>query len=228
MNNFEVISLDMFQTLVNVDSRIEQIWRPILQNNFTAQFAEEYAKSLLKVFFTHWIELRKTGQFQLMNEIYERSFIELFKKKAIQFDAGEAVKILFREHTLSQFYDETIDFLDSILKRHKVCIVSDADDAMIPNFYERYGVHLFTSEQHQSYKNDDRNTMFKELLKFYRIAPKQVLHVGDSASDILGASREGIVTCWINRNNRAWEYGVKPDYIIESLNEMEDILFVQK
>ncbi|SEN30448.1 HAD-hyrolase-like [Paenibacillus sophorae] len=99
---------------------------------------------------------------------------------------------------------------------------------MIPYFYERYGVHLFTSERHQSYKNDNRNTMFKELLKFYRTNPKQVLHVGDSASDVLGANREGIVTCWINRNKRMWEHEVKPDYIVESLDEIEEMLVTRK
>lgn len=67
--------------------------------------------------------------------------------------------------------------------------------------------------------------MFKELLKFYDIDPKQVLHIGDSASDIIGANREGITTCWINRDHRAWEHDIKPDYIIESLNEIEEILY---
>ncbi|AIQ13027.1 hypothetical protein PDUR_14715 [Paenibacillus durus] len=66
------------------------------------------------------------------------------------------------------------------------------------------------------------------MLKFYRTNPKQVLHVGDSASDVLGASREGIVTCWINRNNRVWEHDVKPDYIVQSLNEIEELLMTRK
>jgi putative hydrolase of the HAD superfamily len=95
---------------------------------------------------------------------------------------------------------------------------------MIPHFYESYGAHLLTSERHQSYKNDEKNSMFKELLKYYGVDPKQVLHTGDSASDILGAKREGIVTCWINRNNKTWEHEIKPDYIIESLYEIEEIL----
>ncbi|SEN30489.1 putative hydrolase of the HAD superfamily [Paenibacillus sophorae] len=70
MKDFKIISLDMFQTLVNIESRREQIWRPILQNTFTAQLAEEYGQTLLKYFFTHWNELRKTRQFHLMNEFY--------------------------------------------------------------------------------------------------------------------------------------------------------------
>ena len=39
MKQFEVISLDMFQTLVNVASRTEQIWKPVLQSDYTNQIA---------------------------------------------------------------------------------------------------------------------------------------------------------------------------------------------
>lgn len=228
MKDLKVISLDMFQTLVNVDSRIEQVWKPILQGNYTYQLAEEYAQSLLKHFFNHWIELRKTGQFYLMNEVYKRSFIELFHDKAVSYDTIEAVRILFQEHTLSHFYDETVDFLENISQKYKVCIVSDADNAMIPNFYQKYNAHLFTSERYQSYKNDELNSMFKELLKFYNVDAGQVLHIGDSASDIVGANREGIITCWINRDQKIWEHDVKPDYVIESLSEVGKILLPQE
>lgn len=223
MENIEVVSLDMFQTLVNVNSRIEHIWKPILQNKFTTQLAEENAKLLLKYFFIHWIELRENGQFYLINEVYKRSFRDIFIEKEIAYDPNEAVRVLFREHTLSHFYDETVSFLESIVQKYKVCIVSDADDAMVPNFYERYGLQVFTSEQYQSYKNDERNIMFKELLRFYGTNPKQIIHIGDSTSDIIGANREGIVTCWINRNNIVWEHEIKPDYIVKSLDEIEEI-----
>ncbi|MNE75642.1 Pyrimidine 5'-nucleotidase YjjG [compost metagenome] len=83
---------------------------------------------------------------------------------------------------------------------------------------------MFTSEQFQSYKNDENNIMFKEMLKFYNADPSKVLHIGDSVSDIVGANREGITTCWLNRNKRTWEHQVKPDYVIESLNDLEGIL----
>ncbi|AKG34896.1 hypothetical protein VK70_10240 [Paenibacillus durus ATCC 35681] len=126
MKDFEIISMDMFQTLVNIDTRIKQIWRPILQNTFTAHLAEEYGQTLLKYFFTHWNELRTTGQFHLMNEVYERSFTQLFKEKAVSYDVGEAVRIIFQEHTLSQLYDETAGFLESVSKSHKVCNCSNS------------------------------------------------------------------------------------------------------
>ena len=70
----------------------------------------------------------------------------------------------------------------------------------------------------------DKNTMFKELLKFYDADPRKVIHIGDSISDVVGAKREGIIACWLNRDKKIWEHELKPDLIIESLNDLEVIL----
>lgn len=51
MRRFEVVSLDMFQTLVDVNSRVEQIWRPILSDTYTAHRAEECARAAASLFF---------------------------------------------------------------------------------------------------------------------------------------------------------------------------------
>lgn len=224
MKHFEVVSLDMFQTLVNVDSRIEQIWKPILSNTYTQEVANECAQLLLKYFLEYWAQMKNTQQFFLMKEVYGRSFVSVFEHLDLSYDSIAANKGLFEEHTLSEFYEDTLEFLNRISEDYKICIVSDADDAMLPSFYTNYGIHMFSSEQFQSYKNDENNIMFKEMLKFYNADPSKVLHIGDSVSDIVGANREGITTCWLNRNKRTWEHQVKPDYVIESLNDLEGIL----
>lgn len=89
----------MFQTLVNVNSRVEHIWRPILQNGFTTQLSEDYAGKLIDRFLFHWTELRNTEQFYLIYEVYKRSFTDIFNDKAISINPSEAVEILFNEHT---------------------------------------------------------------------------------------------------------------------------------
>jgi putative hydrolase of the HAD superfamily len=43
-------------------------------------------------------------------------------------------------------------------------------------------------------------------------------------SDILGASKADITTCWLNREGKNWDYSIKPDYEAESLLEAADIL----
>lgn len=224
MKPFEVVSLDMFQTLVNVDSRIEQTWKPILLNTYTRESADECGCLLLNYFFEHWEQMKATKQFFLMSEVYERSFGSLFRQMNMTYEAAAALEILFEEHTRSEFYEDTAAFLNSVLQKYKVCIVSDADEAMTPEFYKKYGIRLFTSERYRSYKNDANNTMFKELLQINHTSPDKVIHIGDSVSDVVGAKREGIKACWLNRHKRVWNHEIAPDFVIESLSDLEFIL----
>lgn len=224
MGRFEVISLDMFQTLVNVDSRKEQIWKRILQESFTSEMASEYGRSLLNHYYSVSTEARRLGQFVLTRDIYRSSFERIFEQYYISYDCFDAVEILFHEHRMSEFYEETEDVLKRLIKEFRVCIVSDTDIMMLPEFYKNYQIPLFASEQYLSYKNDHDNRMFQEVIQHYGIEPSKVIHIGDTASDVLGAKRAGMSACWINRDKQQWNQDIQPDYIIQSLVEIFDIL----
>jgi putative hydrolase of the HAD superfamily len=214
----------MFQTLVNVNSRIDQIWRPILAEQFQPERASKHAADLLACFMVEWDRTRETAAFVLLEEIYGRSFEQLFREQEIVCSHREAAEILFREHRLAHFYEDTQNFLAFIAGRYQVCITSDADDAMIPDFYRSYGAKLFTSEQCLSYKNDRGNKIFKDLIRHYQVPPAEILHIGDSKSDVLGAKREGIAACWINRGGQPWNLEPQPDYTVQSFAELAGIL----
>lgn len=55
--------------------------------------------------------------------------------------------------------------------------------------------------------------------------PQKVLMVGDSlSSDILGGQNAGIPTCWVAPKGKACTLEKQPDYRIESIAELEDLL----
>jgi putative hydrolase of the HAD superfamily len=83
---------------------------------------------------------------------------------------------------------------------------------------------VFISEEVGSYKNDPESRIFSKVLEYYRIEPERVLHIGDSSSDIIGANKIGIKSCWINRNGLNWKYDGKPDYIVRSLVEAVELI----
>ncbi|MTI48936.1 MAG: HAD family hydrolase [Firmicutes bacterium] len=56
------------------------------------------------------------------------------------------------------------------------------------------------------------------------VKPEKKLHIGDAGSDIIGANRVGIKTCWINRSQKEWKNEIKPTYTIHSLEEILGIL----
>ncbi|MNP83027.1 Pyrimidine 5'-nucleotidase YjjG [compost metagenome] len=77
---------------------------------------------------------------------------------------------------------------------------------------------------YKSYKNDCRNVMFGEVIAHYGVEPEEIIHAGDTASDVLGAARAGIKTCWINREEAVWQQEVKPDYTVKTLDELYELL----
>lgn len=55
--------------------------------------------------------------------------------------------------------------------------------------------------------------------------PKKAMIVGDSpSSDIQGGQNAGIKTCWVNPNHRTYTRETLPDYEIENLAQLEELL----
>lgn len=55
--------------------------------------------------------------------------------------------------------------------------------------------------------------------------PRKAMIVGDSlTSDILGGINAGIRTCWVNPGHKTAPAHIQPDYEIENLTQLEDLL----
>lgn len=221
MNKYDVISLDMFQTLVDLQPAAWRMWHRILGQPGRE---EAYQRQLIGLYYEVAQQERAEGAFMLTRDIYERCFERLFHTHQIDFCPAEATAILVHEHQCAPCYEETESFLDLIHTPYRVCIVSDTDVAMLPDFYEKYDMPLYASETYGSYKNDSSNRMFKELIAHYGVEPERILHIGDSVSDVLGAQREGITACWLNRTGASWTEAVKPDYTVADLNGVWRVL----
>ncbi|GKU27506.1 HAD family hydrolase [Clostridium folliculivorans] len=223
---FDLISIDMFQTLVNIQARKFFIWRRILKEQFNEELALECAKSVSKNVITGFHKSASiNGEFVNLKNMFKPFFRSVFEEMNICFDEEEAVKIFMDEHTNSEPYDDVERFFSLIADSIPICLVTDADYEMVMPILEKYKFdEVFISEKVMSYKNEPNSKIFKEVLKHYSVDPSRVLHIGDSSSDIIGANRVGIKSCWINRDDLKWDYSIQPDYIIKSLNEVIDIL----
>ncbi|MFC3748433.1 HAD family hydrolase [Paenibacillus sp. GCM10012306] len=226
MKSIKVISLDMFQTLVNLDRRTMSMWNAILGDDCSEDQANSYQARLLEHYYTIAVQMRGDGQFLLTKEIYRRCFTRLFSTYNIRFEPEQALDILVREHSQAELYEETEDFIRYILGKYDVCIVSDTDEDMLPAFYTRYPIRLFASETYKSYKNDHSNTLFQQVIAHYNVRPAEIIHIGDTASDVLGAKRAGIRACWLNRLSVPWtlDNHNDPDFIIQNLNDARPFL----
>lgn len=136
-NDFKLVSLDVFQTLMDVNTRRDYVWRSILGDSYSETLAEEY-----------WN------------------------------DANNLVFSYFNK------------------------CVSDADRDMVSPLLERFIFDkVFLSEDYHCYKFDPKGHIFNEVIGYYKVNPEEIIHIGDGYSDIVGANRVGIKTCWLNRRN---------------------------
>lgn len=226
MKKIAVVSVDMFQTLVNVNSRRDCFWKRLLPPEFPRHLADKYWEKATRIIFRKYDELfRKDDEFINSRAIMEISFQQLSKLTGLDLQAEEAAQILTEEHGRSSPYEDTEDFLHRVGKHYPICVVSDADEDMIQPLAGLYRFDkIFTSEQYRSYKGSPDGRFFRAVTDHYKVAPEKILHIGDSKYDVLGAKRAGLQACWLNRKGRKWDSEVQPTFTASSLGEVANLL----
>lgn len=212
----------MFQTLVDINTRIPFIWKRILKDKYSDELARMCANQVsLKVINQFHEAGCKSSKFYNLRSLFAPCFKEISLETGLGFNSDTAVDIFLSEHGNSALYDDSLQFFELIDGRVPICLVSDADNIMIQPLLNRFKFDsVFISEEVESYKNDNESRIFSKVLEHYRISPDKVLHIGDSSSDIIGANKVGLKSCWINRHDSEWKYNGKPDYIVHSLIEV--------
>lgn len=123
--------------------------------------------------------------------------------------AEEAVKALSKKYRLFLTSNGTTHVQKSRLKSADI---------------EQYFENIFISQQIGVNKPDKGffDGCFSQIPDF---DPKKAIIVGDSlTSDILGGINAGIATCWVNPAGKKARADIRPDYEIESLAKLEQLL----
>ena len=229
MNHFEVISIDMFQTLVDVGSMRHHFWRRILGEKYSKDLVDRYGSQWGELFPAHFEKaIENEGDFVPVGKIFEGYWALLFEKFKIDFDPLEARRLHFEIHRLAPPYEDAEKFVDAIGRRYPVCLVSDSDLEMIRPHLDRFRFdRVFISEQLEAYKGDPDRRMFQAVIDHYEVLPEKILHIGDMHTDVLGAKRSGLGACWLNRDGQKWRHPVKPDYEVNTLYEAAEILGIE-
>lgn len=175
------------------------------------------------------------GQFPAMKEIvptYRKdAWTQGLKAMGINDTAfgaelGEAFPRERRE--TARLYEESFEILDVLKKQYELLLLTNGSPALqnikleltpelVPYFKQ-----IIISGDFGKGKPDA--TIFEHALDKMNVKPNEVLMVGDNLNtDILGASRTGITSVWINRKNAQAEK-VIPDYEIKDLMELLPLL----
>ncbi len=113
MKEYKILSLDLFQTLVDVESRSQHVWKRILESDFSEESWKYYSRlahqEIISRFHT---SLCCNDQFQTMREIFQLCFSDLFRKEQVEFCSKSAADILIDEHNNAHMYEESMEFVE--------------------------------------------------------------------------------------------------------------------
>lgn len=221
---YRYLSFDMFQTLVDVNQRIPHIWSKVYRERYTHEQAYRGARAVIEAYSAKYSEAVCAEAFIPMCELYLQSARMALRGSDIDADPGELVGHLIKEHANAPFYDEVPEVLRQLSGSYELLISSDSCHEMVDSILEKLPVRqVFISDDLLCYKADTRCRFFKRVLSETGAQPGEMLHIGDSAADIIGASACKIKTCLICRDDHP-PAGVSPDYTVDDLRQLMGIL----
>lgn len=121
------------------------------------------------------------------------------------------------------------ELLDSLKHKAQLGIITNGFTDLQQIRLERTGFQDFFStlviSEQVGIAKPDRGIFDYAFSKMGEPDKEEVLMVGDNPhSDILGGMNAGIHTCWLNHHGHEVPEGIKPNYQVSSLNELNTLL----
>lgn len=176
----------------------------------------------------HWEQLELGTMTR--DEVLVKRFAMLFEERGIDVDAVAVARAYEQNLSIGHYFlpgaEETVDALS---KKYRLFLASNGTASVqkgrmtSANLY-RFFEKVFVSQEigHNKPSLAYFNACFAQIPDF---DPAEAIMVGDSlSSDIQGGINAGIKTCWVNPDHAAPKAGIVPDFEIEALHQLPDLL----
>lgn len=231
MNCFDTVLWDVDQTLLDFEKSQDYALRFSFKQ-FDLEVDDEIVKLYAAINDSYWkrLELGEVTK----KELLTGRFDTLFKELNIQKISSAAMAPVYQKALGSVYFyrDDSLNLCRSLQGKVKQYVVTNgvADtqrNKLMLSGLDQYMDGIFISEEMKYDKPDIRffEECFKQIPDFQR---EKTLIVGDSlSSDMKGGNLAGICCCWYNPGNKKNESGLRIDYEIGNLWEVEGILSCQ-
>ena len=224
---FEYLFLDLDDTILDFH-KAERLAISKTIREFGLEPTEEVLQRYHLINKWHWeqLELGKLTR----AEVLENRFGVLFQEFGVEADKTACARAY--EHNLSQghfFLPGAEEAVDRLSKKYRLFLASNGTASVqkgrmtSANLY-RFFEQVFVSQElgHNKPSLEYFEAAFSRIPGFDR---SKCLMVGDSlTSDIRGGIRAGIKTCWVNPGHALHPAEITPDYQIEYLYQLEELL----
>ena len=223
----EFLFLDLDDTILDFH-KAERIAIAKTIRDFGVEPTEEVLHRYHIINKWHWeqLELGKLTR----AEVLENRFAVLFSELGVGVDAALCARTYEKNLSIGHYFlPGAEEAVDSLHKKYRLFLASNGTasvqkgrmtSANLYRFFER----VFVSQEigHNKPSKDYFDACFAQIPDFDR---ERAIMVGDSlTSDIRGGINAGLKTVWINPDHVENTTDIHPDYEIESIIELEELL----
>ena len=224
---FEFLFLDLDETILDFQKAEKNALSKMLQS-FGLTPTEEVLTQYHRINKAHWEALERK---ELTREQVQLGrFQVLFQMFSMEIDPKEAARTY--EQNLScghWFLPGAEEAVKSLSKKYKLYLASNGTakvqaGRLASAQIAPYFAGIFISQEIGANKPSAEffEHCFAHIPGFDK---EKAIIVGDSlSSDILGGQNAGIATCWVNPHHQARREGIRVDYEIEALSQLEELL----
>lgn len=224
ISNIKIISIDLFRTLIDLEDGDELIYETFLKGTYSDTLAKKYRKRAKEILTQKWNDAGiDEKHFKNERMIFEEILVDLFNEIGLYLDPQSAANIIIDQHKHYNAFEDTFLFLKTVSEQYRICLSTDCDIDMITGIDEFYSFdYVFVSEELQAYKLNPK--FFNLVIEHYNVKPENIMHIGDSKSDIVAPKTLGVLTCWLNRKGLKWDHNIRPDFEVNSLRGVIHLL----
>ncbi|HTL51849.1 MAG TPA: HAD-IA family hydrolase [Planctomycetota bacterium] len=227
--SWDLISIDAYGTIFDASPVFEMATVEVARHHGGLD-----ARKLSQVWGRHFNEVYHAitdceslpDPFPTIRDLSTTSLERTLREFNLEDDPKRGTEIWFEHLMTIRLYDDVIAALQALQGRCRLILTSDADEDFLLPVLNTLGLpfeHIFVSETFRTYKMARQGGLLEVALRRVEADPSRVVHVGDSAADLIAAQRAGCRGVWLQRPGQPPPPGHTPWRTITSLHHLADL-----
>ena len=223
----QFVLIDLDDTILDFH-KAERVGLKNTLRHFGLEPNEATIQLYLEINQAHWRALEQGNMTR--KQVNEGRFTELFHRFDKEVDGASCAAYYLSQLALTHDYlPGAEEMVAKLSQKYQLYIASNGNIAVQTPRLANSGLNRYIQDAFVSEalgENKPSKAYFD--ICFSRIAgfdPTKAIMIGDSlTSDIQGGINAGITTCWFNPARKANTTGIRPNYEIHALSELEPLL----
>ncbi len=224
-SQFQLISFDCYGTLIDWESGILNVLRPVL-----AAHGKAIGETQILELFGNLEALVEQGPYQSYRDVL-RSVVRRFGKRLGLAPSQAEIDSLPESIANWNPFPDTVAALRRLKSRYRLAIISNVDDDLFAATQQKLGVefdYVTTAQQARGYKPS--HEIFHVAQRKMNVTKENWLHAAQSVyHDVVTARQLGIASVWVNRvcpyagGGAVKPASAKPDLDVSDMRTLADM-----